>query len=105
MTVIWIVSVIVISTVWHGTVMVPVEWPSTRAMIAIVLNSASSFCSSCGVTNLRWAKRSWSLLMAATIGATLPWICDFAVASCGWTLAGAWELGTALVTCGPQGGV
>src|ERR1700674_5088278 len=50
-------------------------------MIAIVLSSASSFSSSCGVTNFRWAKRSSSALMAVTIGRTLPWICDFAVAS------------------------
>src|ERR1700737_1132857 len=68
-------------------------------MIAMVLNSASSFSSSWGVTNFRWAKRSSSALMAATIGATLPWICDFAVASCGWTLAATFEVVTACVTC------
>src|ERR1700736_6350190 len=68
-------------------------------MIAMVLNSASSFSSSWGVTNFRWAKRSSSALMAATIGATLPWICDFAVASCGWTLAATFEVVAACVAC------
>src|SRR5260370_26706254 len=37
--------------------------------------------------------------MAATIGATLLWICDFAVTSCGWTLAATFELVTVCVTC------
>src|ERR1700694_2114755 len=67
-------------------------------MIAIVLNAAISFSSSCGVMNLRCAKRSSSALTAATIGATLLWICDFAVTSFGWTLAATFEVVTACVT-------
>ena len=33
--------------------------------------------------------------MAVTIGETLPWICDFALTSCGWTLAATFEVATA----------